>query len=166
MSRRSALIVDRTKAGYRFVLAIGRILATLVLLAVISAAAYEQVDAWRDSEVLKQVGRSVDIGGRNLNISCIGEGGPTVIFVSGRTAPGYVWMPTQRGVATFSRACWYDRAGLGWSDRGPDPAWGDAASRDLHQLLRNAGIARRSFSWATRSEDTLSASITMLIRVK
>src|SRR5207248_7083175 len=63
-----------------------------------------------------------------------------VIFESARTAPGYVWMPSQRGVSTFTRACWYDRATVGWSDPGPDPNWGNAAARDLHQLLRNAGI--------------------------
>ena len=57
-----------------------------------------------------------------------------------RTAPGYVWTPTQRGVSAFTRACWYDRADLGWSDTGPDPEWGDAAARDLHHLVQNAGL--------------------------
>jgi pimeloyl-ACP methyl ester carboxylesterase len=101
---------------------------------------YEHVGAWRDARVLKQIGRSVDIGGRSLNIHCAGDGSPTVVFVSGRTAPGYIWTPTQRGVSAFSRACWYDRADIGWSDSGPDPAWGDAAARDLHSLVRNAGL--------------------------
>jgi len=114
------------------------IIAASILLV---AAAYEHVGAWRDGRVLrKQIGRSVDIGGRTLNISCLGEDSPTVVFVSGRTAPGYVWNPTQRGVSTFARACWYDRADTGWSDSGPDPAWGDQAARDLHQLLQNAKI--------------------------
>jgi pimeloyl-ACP methyl ester carboxylesterase len=103
---------------------------------------YEHVGAWRDAHVLTQVGRFVDIGGRRLNIHCMGAGSPTVVFVSGRTAPGYVWTPTQRGVSVFTRACWYDRADLGWSDSGPDPAWGDAAARDLHVLVRNAGLQR------------------------
>jgi len=98
------------------------------------------IGAWRDHRVLKQVGRSVDIGGRSLNIYCSGEGSPTVICASARTAPGYVWTPTQRGVAAFARACWYDRADLGWSDSGPDPEWADAAAKDLHRLLQNAGL--------------------------
>ncbi len=103
---------------------------------------YEHVGAWRDGRVLTQIGRSIDIGGRRLNIHCTGDGSPTVVFVTGRTAPGYVWTPTQRGVSAFTRACWYDRADLGWSDAGPDPAWGDAAARDLHLLVRNAGLHR------------------------
>jgi pimeloyl-ACP methyl ester carboxylesterase len=112
-------------------------MAAFVLL---GALVYEQVGAWRDARALTQVGRSVDIGGRRLNIHCTGQGSPTVVFVSGRTAPGYVWTPTQRGVSAFTRACWYDRADLGWSDAGPDPAWADAAARDLHRLLRVARI--------------------------
>lgn len=119
---------------------VAKALALVVAFALLAAVAYEQIGAWRDSRVLKQVGRSVDIGGRTLNISCAGEGSPTVIFVSGRTAPGYVWTPTQRGVSAFTRSCWYDRADLGWSDSGPDPAWGDAAARDLHRLVQNAGL--------------------------
>lgn len=119
---------------------VAKVVAIVVALMLLAAATYEQIGAWRDSQVLKQIGRSVDIGGRTLNIHCTGEGSPTVIFVSGRTAPGYVWTPTQRGVSAFTRSCWYDRADLGWSDSGPDPAWGDAAARDLHHLVQNAGI--------------------------
>ena len=129
------------KAGaYRLARVALRASALLLGLVLLAAAAYEHVGAWRDRRVLKQIGRSVDIGGRTLNIHCAGEGTPTVVFVSGRTAPGYVWTPAQRGVSAFTRACWYDRADLGWSDSGPDPAWGDAAARDLHVLAQNAGL--------------------------
>jgi pimeloyl-ACP methyl ester carboxylesterase len=113
-----------------------------IALGLLGAAAYEHVGAWRDGRVLQQVGRSVDIGGRALNVHCVGDGQPTVVFVSGRTAPGYVWTPTQRGVSAFTRACWYDRADLGWSDPGPDPAWGDQAARDLHLLVERARLSR------------------------
>lgn len=116
--------------------------AAAVTLVLIAAATYEHAGAWRDGQVLRQVGRSVDIGGRTLNIHCAGQGSPTVVFVSGRIAPGYVWTPTQRGVAAFTRACWYDRADLGWSDSGPDPAWGDRAAQDLHLLVQHAGLDR------------------------
>jgi len=83
---------------------VARVLAIVVALALLTAATYEQIGAWRDSRVLKQIGRSVDIGGRTLNIYCTGEGSLTVIFASGRTAPGYVWTPTQRGVSAFTRS--------------------------------------------------------------
>jgi pimeloyl-ACP methyl ester carboxylesterase len=128
------------RPAYRLVRIGARFVAVLAALVLLSAASYEQIGAWRDRRVLKQIGRSVDIGGRTLNIHCVGEGQPTVVFVAGRTAPGYVWTPTQRGVSAFTRACWYDRADLGWSDAGPDPEWGDAAARDLHHLVQNAGL--------------------------
>jgi pimeloyl-ACP methyl ester carboxylesterase len=128
------------KAAYRLVRIGARLVAILVAVVLLGAAVHEHIGAWRDSRVLKQIGRSVDIGGRTLNIHCTGEGNPTVIFVSGRTAPGYVWTPIQRGISAFTRSCWYDRADIGWSDSGPDPAWGDAAARDLHHLVQNAGL--------------------------
>lgn len=117
-------------------------LATLLAALVVAAFAYEHIAAWRDGRVLTQVGRSVDIGGRALNIHCQGDGRPTVMLVSGRTAPGYTWTPSARGIATFTRVCWYDRADIGWSDAGPDPAWGDQAVEDLHALATNAGLER------------------------
>jgi pimeloyl-ACP methyl ester carboxylesterase len=127
-------------AAHRLVRVGARLVAVLVAIVLLGAASYEHIGAWRDRRVLKQIGRSVDIGGRTLNIHCLGEGSPTVMFVSARTAPGYVWTPTQRGVSAFTRGCWYDRADLGWSDAGPDPAWADAAARDLHRLVQSAGL--------------------------
>ena len=126
----------------RWIRSIARAVAIVLALTLCAAAGYEQIGAWRDGRVLQQVGRSVDVGGRTLNIHCVGEGSPAVVFVSGRTAPGYVWTPTQRGVSAFTRACWYDRADIGWSEPGPDPAWGDQAVRDLHRLVQNTPIAR------------------------
>jgi pimeloyl-ACP methyl ester carboxylesterase len=130
------------KSASRLLRAAVKWVTITILLLLLGAAVYEHVGAWRDGRVLRQIGRSVDVGGRTLNIHCMGEGSPTVVFVSGRTGLGYVWTPVQRGVATFTRACWYDRADVGWSDPGPDPAWGDVAARDLHELVTNAGLDR------------------------
>jgi pimeloyl-ACP methyl ester carboxylesterase len=128
------------RAAWALVVTAGKVAAFLLLLLVCSAFVYERIGAWRDAGVLVRVGTSVDVGGRTLNIYCSGTGTPNVVFESGRDAPGYIWTPTQRGVSAFTRACWYDRATVGWSDPGPDPAWGDSAARDLHTLLMNAGI--------------------------
>lgn len=114
--------------------------ALLTCVAVLGGWTYETIGAWQDDRALTRVGRAVDIGGRTLNLACSGEGSPTVVLASGRTTPGFVWTPTARDIATFTRVCWYDRAGLGWSDPGPDPSWGDQAARDLHELLTRAGV--------------------------
>lgn len=48
--------------------------ATLVIVALILAGlAYEQIGERRDRKLYPQIGRSVDIGGRTLNIYCSGK---------------------------------------------------------------------------------------------
>jgi len=114
--------------------------AILIATAVVAGIVYEQLGRRRDLRHLPQIGKSVDIGGRTLNISCVGTGAPAVIFESGGDAPGLEWAPYQAEVARFTQACWYDRAGIGWSDSGPYPRTSAAIARDLHALLRSAGV--------------------------
>ena len=85
-----------------------------------------------------RIGTRVDIGGRSLNIFCSGAGSPTVLFESGAGGPGIGWAYVQREVARITHACWYDRAGYGWSDSGPYPRDGNAIAEDLHSLLDRA----------------------------
>lgn len=115
-------------------------LGAALLVAVLTGAIYEQVGQRRDRQRLPQVGRSVDIGGRTLNIHCTGEGSPAVILDSGNGDPGMAWSHIQPEIAKLTRACWYDRAGEGWSDAGPFPRTSEAMARDLHELLRRADI--------------------------
>ena len=109
-------------------------------LALVSGILYEQSQRARDREHFPQIGRSMDIGGRMLNIDCSGTGqpavilesganwalnsavhGPKTIFSNGGPRPGYSWVSIQRALATVTTVCWYDRAGSGWSDLGPYP---------------------------------------------
>jgi pimeloyl-ACP methyl ester carboxylesterase len=132
------------------------ILAGALVIAVASGLFYEQAQRARDRERFPQIGRSTDIGGRMLNIYCSGAGQPAVIFESGapwptlsdpRTMwengsprPGYSWVRIQAELAKYTTACWYDRAGSGWSDLGPYPRDSASQARDLHALLRAAGV--------------------------
>jgi pimeloyl-ACP methyl ester carboxylesterase len=114
-------------------------LALLVAAALVCGILYEQFGRRQDRRRLLQIGRSVDIGGRTLNIFCSGSGGPAVIFESA-SGIGLEWQPVQTEVAKFTKACWYDRAGMGWSDTGPFPRTSAAIARDLHELLKKAGV--------------------------
>jgi hypothetical protein len=119
------------KAAYRLLRVGARLAAILAALVALGAAVYEHIGAWRDSRVLKQIGRSVDIGGRTLNIHCTGEGSPTVIFVSARTAPGYVWTAAEPAAdrralpsrvraaidAMDARGAWIEEGAIGKSNR-------------------------------------------------
>ena len=115
--------------------------AVAALLLLLCGTTYERIGQQRDRKLAPQMGDSIDIGGRKLNIYCSGEGSPTVIFEGDWGFPGYSWLHVQRDVAKFTRACWYDRAGYGWSDPGPFPNHSDSIARDLHALLHNAHIA-------------------------
>jgi pimeloyl-ACP methyl ester carboxylesterase len=86
-------------------------------------------------------GRLVDLGGRHLYLECQGTAAPTIVFVAGlgdrgETAWGAVW----GRVARSTRACVYDRAGLGRSDPNPKSATYQGAADDLHALLRRGRI--------------------------
>lgn len=85
--------------------------------------------------------RLVDIGGRRLNIFCIGTGSPTVILEAGLIADSSAWRLVQPAISRHTRVCSYDRAGLGFSDPAGAPRDAAAIVGDLHALLRDAGIA-------------------------
>jgi pimeloyl-ACP methyl ester carboxylesterase len=83
----------------------------------------------------------VDIGnGRKINLYCSGEGSVTVIFDSGLSDWSSIWALVQPAVATRTRACTYDRAGMGYSDVSGRPSTPLNIVADLHQLLLAAGI--------------------------
>lgn len=65
---------------------------------------FERAEQRRDRAQYPQVGRSVDIGGRALNIYCSGEGGPAVIFDTYGQISGYVWSAVQKQIAKFRTA--------------------------------------------------------------
>jgi len=78
---------------------------------------------------------------RRLNLRCSGEGSPAVILESGNNADSMTWFKVQPGIAKFTRACSYDRAGTGFSDGGPLPRNVDTNADDLAALIRAAHIA-------------------------
>jgi pimeloyl-ACP methyl ester carboxylesterase len=120
----------------RAILGIG----VLLVSAAGAGAAYEAIAATRDAAVYPPPGRLVDVGGHRLHISCIGQGTPTVVFESGLANMSADWANIQPQVAATSRACAYDRAGIGWSDDGPQLRDPRHIAQELHTLLANAGI--------------------------
>lgn len=83
----------------------------------------------------------VDLGGRRLNLYCSGSGANTVIFDAPSGMGGWVWHNVQPEVAKQTRACVFDRAGLGFSDPSPRPNTSANVVDDLHAALGKAGIA-------------------------
>jgi pimeloyl-ACP methyl ester carboxylesterase len=87
-------------------------------------------------------GRMVDVGGYRLHLNCQGtEHGanpPTVVLEAAEFSLS--WDLVQPEVARFTRVCSYDRAGLGWSERGPNPRTAGNIVSELHMLLQTAGV--------------------------
>lgn len=78
--------------------------------------------------------------GRRLNFICFGHGAPTVVFEQGLGGHMLNWQKVADPVAAFTTACFYDRAGYGFSDPPIRPSTGNNITDDLHVLLHNAGV--------------------------
>jgi pimeloyl-ACP methyl ester carboxylesterase len=104
-------------------------------------AIYQAIATAIDQHNYPPPGQLVDVGGYKLHLYCTGEGSPTVILDA--LFPGTVsnWVWVQPEIAKTTRVCAYDRAGLGWSESGPEPRNAEQQARELHTLLTNAGIA-------------------------
>jgi pimeloyl-ACP methyl ester carboxylesterase len=105
--------------------------AALLPIALTQAAAPAGQDAYAHAQVL------VDVGDRKINLYCMGSGSPTVLFDAASGRAGWDWAAVQPEVAKRTRACVYDRAGLGFSDPANRPSSVGNATRDLRFLLKN-----------------------------
>lgn len=95
-----------------------------------------------DDSVYTKPQQLVDVGGgRQLNLYCRGEGSPTVVFDSGLGDSTVAWALVQPAIAKKTRACSYDRAGLGFSDAATRASDAKNDAEDLHALLHAAHIA-------------------------
>jgi pimeloyl-ACP methyl ester carboxylesterase len=85
----------------------------------------------------------VDMGGYRLHIHCQGAkepGIPTVVLEAGAREFSLVWDQVQGQVAQFALVCAYDRAGMGWSERGSNPRTAPYVADELDALLAAAGV--------------------------
>ena len=86
----------------------------------------------------------VDIGGRTLHLTCLGDapvGTPTVVVEAGLGGPSSEWRGIQDTLSATTRICAYDRAGIGQSPSADGPARTSAdLVADLHALLQAATI--------------------------
>ena len=86
-------------------------------------------------------GRMVAVGAYRLQLYCTGAGSPTVIVEPGMGQDWVGWRLVIGRLTPFQRVCVYDRAGYGWSDRGPKPRTARREAEELHAVLSNARVA-------------------------
>lgn len=126
---------------------VGRCLGTLLLISLASVALlaaagalFEFVATRRIASSNPPAGRLVNSNGRRTHILCLGSGTPSVIFISGLGETYASWSKVQSDVARSTKACSYDRAGLGWSDPAPGPRDVNQMAGELHELLAASGL--------------------------
>jgi pimeloyl-ACP methyl ester carboxylesterase len=105
--------------------------------------ASQAVAAARDRRAYPPPGRLVDVGGHRLHLHVAGEprDRPTVVLDAGIGSCSVHWAWVQAELAPSVRVVAYDRAGLGWSDRGPRPRDAGRSADELRAALRVAGLA-------------------------
>src|SRR5215213_3229041 len=114
------------------------LVAGILTLAVIGAI-YQVVATRIDQRTYSPPGEMVNVNGHLLHINCMGEGSPTVILEAANLGMSAHWVRVQQQLAQTTRVCAYDRAGLGWSEPGPEPRDARQVSSELHTLLSDAG---------------------------
>src|SRR5215217_8405758 len=117
---------------------LGLVVALLVLA--VAGAIYQAIATALAERAYPPPGEMVDVGGYSLHINCTGQGSPTVILDAGSGLFSAQWVRVQRQVSDTTRVCAYDRAGIGWSEMGPDPRDAKQITSELHTLLGKAGI--------------------------
>jgi pimeloyl-ACP methyl ester carboxylesterase len=109
--------------------------------AVLLASAGEQALAAPGDEIYTRPGLvAPSRDGARLNFTCLGSGTPTVVFDAGFSDWSPAWAVVQPRIATFTRACSYDRAGSGFSGPGPMPRTTERIATELHDALAAGGI--------------------------
>jgi pimeloyl-ACP methyl ester carboxylesterase len=78
--------------------------------------------------------------GRTIHLVCMGQGSPSVILLAGVSDWSITWSKVQPAVASTTRVCAWDRAGLGLSDPPEKPQMVDATTTDLEAALAAAAI--------------------------
>ena len=115
------------------------LLISIVLLsgAGMVGVVYQNFAARRDLREHPMPGTLVDVGGYRMHIACMGNGSPTVVLDAGLSDSFYSWRKVQPQIATFTRVCSYDRAGLGYSETSPFPRTSRVFAEELERLLIN-----------------------------
>ena len=94
--------------------------------------------AFASSEIQQK--NLIDIGGRRLNLFCVGRGSPTVVFLQGAGGNILNWRKVREPISAITRACFYDRTGFGYSDPPGRAITAMNVTDDLHALLHASRI--------------------------
>lgn len=112
--------------------------SAMAVFLVLAGATYQGVATALERRQFPHPGQLIDVGGHQLHLYCTGDGSPTVILEAPAIGMSAAWALVQPAVADTTRACSYDRAGLGWSEAGDRPFDPASVAEQLRALLEGA----------------------------
>src|SRR5437773_3448189 len=135
---RAVHVARRSEPG--IIVGISTMVTVVSILALVLAAGalYQFIGERRGAQRYAAPGTMIDVDGQRLHVVCAGHGKPAVVFESGIAASSLSWARVLREVAAFSRACAYDRAGLGWSEPAKAPRTVARMIGELRAVVANA----------------------------
>lgn len=126
----------------------GKLRAVWLALGVVGLSACAQQHAATATDGAKPRERSAvidgvfPVGDSEMHLHCKGNGTPIVVFDSGSGNDGTVWGGVASDIAKRTRACAYDRLGLGYSSYGKKRARSSQQMADeLYTLLQAAELS-------------------------
>ena len=117
------------------------LLLLLSLLLILAAGIVFELVGEQADKRYAPVGELIPVNGHNMHIFSMGSGSATVVFASGWKVPNpYVdFYPLWSYISKYARVVVYDRPGYGWSEVTVAPRDIDTITKEIHQLLNNAG---------------------------
>jgi pimeloyl-ACP methyl ester carboxylesterase len=122
--------------------AVTGLVASLVLMPAGLGWWWQERTSRRDRARFPPPGQLVDVGDHRLHLNVTGEptSSPTVLLEAGIGSFSSNWAWVRDELARDGRVVSYDRAGLGWSERGAGSLAAGTAAEELHTALREADV--------------------------
>jgi pimeloyl-ACP methyl ester carboxylesterase len=115
------------------------VLATMLLILSPSARAAAPGETSLDPRLMART--FVDIGhGQRVHALCLGSGTPTVLFESGGEGSMLSWQKVQPAITAITRTCFYDRAGMGYSDAPATPITAFNVTDEMRRVLQKLDV--------------------------
>ncbi|WKA54720.1 alpha/beta fold hydrolase [Planococcus shixiaomingii] len=115
-------------------------LVALVVLLVMSGAAFEAVASYQGAKKFPPEGKLVNAGSSKLHLRQQGAGKPTIIFETGSGVASTGWRDLPKKLSDYATVVTYDRAGYAWSEEATTERTGDNIVRELYTALQKENI--------------------------
>ena len=137
-SRTRSAVVAEPVAFIEFIRTVLIIIVAAAAFVLAAGVLYQIIGSRLDEHRYPAPGVMIEVEEQRLHVRCEGDGNPVVLFESGIAASSLIsWARVLGQVAAFTRACAYNRAGLGWS---PPPRHRRTVPRMLRRAARGPGL--------------------------